>query len=133
MRTIDEIRQRLTKYPNVKYEVKGNTLTVFPTSDDGFEVAIYYGDNEEEFSVFFAGWHEEFSSRDEALNCFAFGLSPECRLRECRRGDTAYKWTVEYREDGGWVSDSTTSLILFPFWRTKEERYLQNTLVREEG
>jgi len=129
MRTIEEIRQRLTKYPNVKYEVKENSLTVFPTSEDGFEVAIYYAGDEEEFSVFFAGWHEAFSSRDEALNCFALGLSTACRLKEYRRGDTAYKWTVEYREDGRWVSDSTSSLIFFPFWRPKKTRYLQNTLV----
>jgi hypothetical protein len=31
------------------------------------------------YTVYFEGWPEEFTSEDEALDCFAFGLSPKCR------------------------------------------------------
>lgn len=81
-------------------------------------------------TISFEGWHEEFDDTEEALNVFALGLSNECRLRECRRGSFAYKWTVEYLENGEWIEQSTTGLLLFPFWMKKSVRYLQNDLLR---
>lgn len=130
MRAIEEIKVKLEKYPHVRYESDESSISVLPTSDDGFTVSLY--EHESDFTVSFNGWHEEFQGRDEALNCFAFGLSPECRLKEVRRGNFVYKWTVESREDGMWAEDATTGLFLFPFWRKKEVRYLQNDLLGDE-
>src|SRR5262249_14251262 len=49
-------------------------------------------------TVYFNGWHENFSDPSEALDCFVFGLSDECRLKEHRRGNVAYRWTVESKK-----------------------------------
>jgi hypothetical protein len=126
MEILLEIEQRLAKYPSLKYEIKGNSITVFPESENGFEVAFYAGDEDsyEPYSVYFNGWHGQFSDKDEALNCFVFGLTSECRLKETIRGDRVYKWTIEYLIDGDWQTDSTTALLFSPFWKKRKDRYL---------
>lgn len=129
MNLIDEIKTRLAKYPNALYESDASSITVFPGAADGFSVGLTVnsGDN---FTVSFDGWHEEFNDPHEALNIFALGLSDECRLREYRRGNFAYKWTVETLEDRDqWQEQSTTALLLFPFWMKLNTRYLQNKLL----
>ena len=138
MDPIAEIRARLMKYPNARAQEGPNSITVLPMDDRGFSVSLHAAGSE--FVVSFAGWHEHFSSAEEALNCFAFGLSEECRLKVRKRGDFAYRWTVESQQNGAWVEDSTTGFIFFPFWRRQEVAYLQNrllpanpTLERERG
>jgi hypothetical protein len=81
--------------------------------------------------VYFAGWHEHFESKADALNCFAFGLSAACRLCVVYRGSTPTKWIVESRKDGSWIQKSETGLLLFPFWRARRIAYLQNRLLPE--
>jgi hypothetical protein len=130
MSLIDDIKARLSKYPNARYECTGSYISVFPSSDNGFTVELSV--NHVSYTVSFNGWHEEFQKEDEALECFAFGLSDECRLRECRRGDFAYRWTVESKQNGNWVADSETGLFLFPFWKPKKVYYLQNNLLTSE-
>ncbi len=131
MRAIDEIKAKLAKYPQAECKSDDFSISVFPSSDEGFTVSFY--EQERNFAVSFNGWHEEFQDQDEAMNCFAFGLSTECRLKESLRGGTPYKWTVQSCEDGMWVDDSSTGLLLVPFWRKKEIRYLQNGLLRQEA
>jgi hypothetical protein len=82
-----------------------------PSAADGFTVTLHVG-GEGGYTVFFDGWHEDFDNQEEALNCFAFGLSDECRLKECRRGSFAYKWTVESNEHGQWTEDSDGSALV---------------------
>jgi hypothetical protein len=127
MDAIEEIKERLRKYPHVRYEVGASSISVLPTSDNGFTVGLYVA--QDRYTVSFNGWHEHFPEPDEALECFAFGLSDECRLKECRRGSFAYRWTVESMQNGEWVTDSETGLFLFPFWMKKRVRYLQNNLI----
>ena len=62
-------------------------LVVLPTSNHGFSVGLDV--SQSHCTVSFNGWHEDFQKEDEALDCFAFGLSDECRLKECRRGNFA--------------------------------------------
>jgi hypothetical protein len=130
MNLIDEIKARLSKYPNAAYESNASSISVLPSSDNGFTVGLSL--NHGGYTVSFAGWHEDFHDEEEALSCFVFGLSDECRLKECRRGSFPYKWTVESYADGKWSQDSTTGLFLFPFWRKLEVRYLQNNLLGGE-
>ena len=127
MDAIEQIKERLRKYPNVRYEVGAYSISVLPTSNDGFTVGLEV--IQSRYTVSFNGWHEDFQEEEEALDCFAFGLSEECRLKECRRGSFAYRWTVESRQNGKWVADSETGLFLFPFWTKKDIRYLQNNLI----
>ena len=124
---IEQIKERLRKYPHVQYEADASSISVLPTSNDGFTVDLDV--NQGQYSVSFNGWHEVFEKEDEALECFAFGLSDECRLKECRRGNFAYRWTVESKENGKWVADSETGLFFFPFWKPKKVCYLQNNLI----
>lgn len=130
MSVIEEIKTKLQKYPHAKYKGSGNSISVLPTSDDGFTVSLIV--NRNTHTVLFDGWHEDFHDKDEALNCFAFGLSTDCRLKEYRRGRFVYKCVVEAKEDGRWVEDSETGLLVFPFWANEEFRYLQNNLISEE-
>ena len=77
----------------------------------------------------FEGWHEHFERQEEALNCFAVGLSDSARLKVLSRGGVDYSWMLETRQENQWVPDSTTGLFFFPFWRKKVTRYLRNTLI----
>lgn len=130
MNPIEEIKTKLRKYPHAEYESNQSSISVFPTSDKGFTVGLIV--NRKGYTISFNGWHEDFQSKEKALNCFAFGLSDECRLKEYRRGNFAYKWSVESQENGQWVEDSTTGLLLFPFWKKEEICYLQNNLIVEK-
>jgi hypothetical protein len=127
MNLIEEITAKLQKYPHAKFESSSSSISVFPTSEAGFTVGLTV--NQDSYTVSFDSWHEDFQDKEEALNCFAFGLSSDCRLKEYRRGNFTYKWTVESKERGKWVEDSTTGLFFFPFWMRKEIRYLQNNLI----
>jgi hypothetical protein len=128
MGAIDEIIAKLQKYPDAKYESGADFIRIFPTSQDGFNVELTVA--KDNYTVYFNGWHESFEDEDEALDCVAFGLSAECRLKEYRRWNSAYKWTVEYKSTEKWIEESTTGMFLFPFWRKLEIRYLQNNLVK---
>jgi hypothetical protein len=127
MDPIEEIKARLGKYSNAKYKIDSSSITVLPISDVGFTVAFDVA--HDRYIVSFNGWHEDFRNADEALNCFAFGLSDECRLKEYRRGEFAYRWIVESKDNGEWVEDSETGLFLFPFWKRTKVVYLQNSLI----
>jgi hypothetical protein len=128
MNIIDEIKEKLQRYPHIDYEVTRDWITVLPASENGFEVSLYVGERED-FVVYYNGWHEDFDTREEALECFAFGLSSECRLKETSRSGSAYRWTMEFLRDGTWQDGGTTSLLFFPCWSRKQETYLQNNLV----
>jgi hypothetical protein len=87
MDAIEQIKERLRKYPDVRYEVGASSISVLPTSNDGFTVGLDI--SQSRYTVSFNGWQEDFQEEEEALDCFAFGLSEECRLKECRRGSFA--------------------------------------------
>jgi hypothetical protein len=129
MNLVEEIKARLKKYPEVRFESDTSSITVFPSSPDGFGVTLLVN-AVDSYTLSFEGWHEDFEVEEEARNVFALALSNECRLKEYRRGNFAYKWTLEFLEDGNWEEQSTTGLLLFPFWMKKSVRYLQNNLLR---
>ncbi len=127
MAVFKAIKKKLLKYPDLKYEQDDNSLAVMP--EGGFTVSIY--ENETGYTVCLEGWHKEFSDHDDALNCFAFGLSDQCRLKILQRGRFPYKWTLQYLEGDDWVDDTTTGLMFFPFWRKKTVVYLQNNVIQD--
>ena len=127
MNPIEEIKAKLSKYPSAKYESDASSISVLPASEAGFTVRLE--GVKSPYTVSFNGWHEEFGDAGEALDCFAFGLSDECRLKEYRRGKLAYRWTVESKQNGQWMADSETGLLIFPFWKRIEVVYLQNNLI----
>jgi hypothetical protein len=128
MSTADKIEDKCKKYPDIKYKRDGAAITVFPANSNGFEVSYNPAGNKH--NVSFLGWHEEFSNENEALNCFAFGLSGECRLKISSKGNFPYKWTVEAKDkNGNWSEDSTTGFLVFPFWRKTKHLTLQNNFI----
>lgn len=127
MNPIEEIKEKLNKYPSAKFESTASSISVLPASAAGFTVRLEVQHGR--YTVFFNAWHEEFSDAAEALDWFAFGLSDDCRLKEYRRGKFPYRWIVESNQNGKWIADSETGLLIFPFWKKKEVVYLQNNLI----
>ena len=130
MNVVDEIKDRLVKYPAARYFSSTGSITVLPLSEEGFTVELTVN-GADSYTISFNGWHEEFQDREEALNVFALGLSTHCRLREYRRGRFAYKWTVDFKDGDEWEEQSTTGLLIFPFWLKANIHVLQNNLLSD--
>jgi hypothetical protein len=128
MNVISKVKERLQKYPEIRFQEDENSISVLPTLDNGFTVTLIIG--YDDIKVFYNGWHEDFEDEEVALNCFALGLSGRCRLIEFRRENEPYKWTLEYLEKGNWIEDSTISLFNFSFWQNETTHYLQNDLIK---
>ena len=127
---VQEIKARLQKYPMARHESGEAWIRVLPASNDGFIVQLRAGSKK--YEVSFDGWHEDFDREEEALNCFAFGLSSECRLKVWSFARFDYKWTVEHYQDGAWIEDSTVGLLVVPFWK-RRFRYLLNNIILGPG
>ena len=65
MNVIEEIKQKLKKYPEIKFEEKQHHLMVLPNDENGFHVSIDVEPNE--CVVSFDAWHEHFEDPKEAL------------------------------------------------------------------
>jgi hypothetical protein len=120
-RIADQLRDR---HPSLPVRVERETLIVDPAGLGGF--SVWFHDCGAKYIVGFDGWHEHFGSEQEALDCFAFGLGGDCRLKVAYRGDFPYRWTLEVNENGAWREESTTGLLFFPFWRRSRILYLMN-------
>jgi hypothetical protein len=131
MGAVQRLVERLQRHPELVYRVAAGTVTVEPPTASGFPVSLTQRAGG--WVVSFGGWHEHFTSEEEALNCFAFGLSDQCRLRVHYRGSFPYRWTVEGRAGDGWEAGGTTGLLLFPFWRRPRVEYRQNAVIRLAG
>lgn len=125
MNIVAEIEKRLKKYPQLLPVVEANSISVEP--ENGF--TVWATDNDGSYTVGFEGWHEEFSDSEEALNCFAWGLSNECRLKVTARGGKAHRWVAQYLENDQWINSSATGLIFFPFWLRAKISYKQNAVI----
>ncbi|NOT48680.1 MAG: hypothetical protein HOP17_13140 [Acidobacteria bacterium] len=126
MSVIEKVKEKLKEYPEARFQIDQDQISILPTLETGFTATIMYGGN-----VFFNGWHQQFVEEVDALNCFFKGLSTDYRLKECRRDDKAYQWTLEYREDGRWEKHSTSfNLNYFFVWKKKSVHYLQNDLIK---
>ena len=125
MSAISKIVEKLKKYPELDYEQDEGIISVNPVN--GF--TVWLAENENGYTVGYSGWHDEFTELEEALNCFAFGLSNKCRLKVFKRGSYEYKWVVQALNENEWYDDSETGLLFFPFWRKKEVSILQNAII----
>ena len=129
MTPLDEIRSRLKKYPELRFQDDGERIEVFPVDESGFPVSFYQHGTD--FTVGYAGWHDTFKDPTEAFNCFVFGLSEDCRLKVTCRGRYEYRWVVEHFENGAWRQFDEVALLLpVPFWRKKEIKYLRNSVIK---
>jgi hypothetical protein len=129
---IKKIKEQLEKFPDVEithnYE---NSISVKPKDESSFPVTLTIDDNK--YTINFKGWYRDFFTEDEALDCFAFGLSNDCRLKVISVNKIEYRWILELKEAGKWVEDSEANLSLFPFWKKKKITYYRNKLLKLEN
>ncbi len=131
MKTLAELKQRLEDHPDIRFESSDKQLTIYASGPGGFDISVI--DEENQVTVYFEGWHQHFDTTEEALQCVGFGLSGESRIKVERRGSTAYRWTLEYRDGDDWKFDGLTSLVFYPFWKTGCVSYLQNHYISATG
>ncbi len=128
MTIADIIEERCKKYSGARCVRKGASITVQPDGPETFPV--HYSPNGGGHAVSYLGWHEEFENPEDALDCFAFGLSKECRLQVWMKGGFQYRWAVEAQDSNGiWKEDSRTGLLFFPYWKSTTIKLLQNDLI----
>ncbi len=134
MTAIEKIETKLKQWPSLRYSKERDTITVNQDTENGF--SVWLTENLPGYTVGFDGWHEKLHEEEEALAAFAFGLSDDCRLKVIQRGSTDCAWIVESKDnDGQWRGDSTTGLLLTPFWRKRKIVYRQNNVItsNEQG
>ena len=125
---ISRIEETLQKYPHITYTASLRHLEVPAQTRDGFRVWIQQQSGHS--TVGFEKWHKGFTNAESAFNCFMFGLSGACRLRALSCGGVDYKWQVQRRLGGRWITDSETGMFLYPFWGKRRERFLQNNIIK---
>ncbi len=118
------ILAKLENYRGIDVQTTEKSISVRCKNPEAFGVTFEADNNA--FTVSFDGWHEVFADQDKALNCFAFGLSNESRLKVLRRGSMECRWTLQHLENGAWIEDSTTGLIFVPFWRSAQYVFRHN-------
>ena len=133
---IEELREKLARYPNAQTVFDDSSITCLSSSPDGFAVrlTVHPGVTREWYSVYYNGSHEEFGHRETAMLTFAFGLSSGCRLREYSRLGRAYRWVVDLwdKDKQRWKPDWEIVQFTAPFWqfwRRPTVRCLQNRLI----
>ena len=125
----EAIQEQLEKYTGHVVELSDTRISVTCLNPDSFEVCLQT--DGEVYQVSFGGWHELFENEEDALNCFAFGLSEECRLKVVKRGGMECSWTVQLRQGRRWVDDKTTGLVFIPFWQRCCVEYRRNIITRK--
>jgi len=103
MDPILELKEKLAKHPELRFSATQTSVTVAAPSTGGFSVSFHV--LSQVYVVHFDGWHEHFVVAGQALECFAFAYSGECRLAVRYRGRIPVKWTLEYLNEGRWHAD----------------------------
>ena len=125
---IEKIKEKITKLADLEItEESINSITVKPKHEKSFPVSLVY--QQEKYFLYFKAWNAIYTTEEEALDAFAFGLSDDCRLQVISFGETEYKWILEYRENDKWIKESETAIQLFPFWQKKRVNYYQNKVI----
>ena len=81
MTLIEEIVERLQKYPQLSFRVQANSIQVDSTSSTGFSISLICG--RAGYTVCFDGWHEEFSSEEEAAQLFRLRIERRVPPQSC--------------------------------------------------
>src|SRR5258705_13548018 len=124
MDPIARLKERLSQHPQLRFEATTSSIDVQAPSPDGFAVGLRVAPPG--YIVSFDGWHEEFSSPEEALDCVAFAFSGESRLAVTYCGAMPVKWVLEFWRDAQWQPESETGRLLQPFWLPRRVVYRQN-------
>jgi hypothetical protein len=118
--------EKLQKHPELSYSEAPNWVRIDPPSASGFAVELRSSDSEWTVYLGEAGFHEEFTSPEEALDFIAWCYSGEARVREIWRGKSPQKAILEAQENGEWRTVSEIGFVFAPFWRKRREIVLRN-------
>jgi hypothetical protein len=118
------IIERLRQHPEIACTTRDGYLEVPPRDSSGF--CVWVQENADGWTVGFEGWHEEFDDPNEAIECFAFGLSNECRLQVTRCCGFDYRWQLQHLVEGAWRFKSEVRLLFPTLLLPKKTRILQN-------
>ncbi len=130
------IKQKLEKFPEIKFEEEAKVLKVLPKDANGFYVKIdqTIEDDEYNITVFYGeAWHNHYADEQEAIRWFFFGLSNKCRLKVCYFDEVLYKGIVESHFGNDWCGENISGSIFYPFWKKRRIEYLSNDLIPFEG
>ena len=118
--------ERLEQHPGLTYRVAPDCVRIEPPSPAGFAVELR--SHHRQWTVFLgnAGFHETFTSAEDALDFIAWCYSGTARVREVWRGSMPEKVVLEAHVDGKWDFASETGFFLVPFWRKRREVVLVN-------
>ncbi len=73
MPSLDDLAEKLDEH-GIPYKRREDSIWVQPVDESGFAVGLHQDGGS--FTVYFEGWHEEFETAEDALNCFVFLDSP---------------------------------------------------------
>lgn len=132
IRAREEVAAELAKVPRLRYTITADRIRIEPMETDGFPAELS-ADEDGRYTVSFAEWHETFDEEASALDCLFTGLSADCRLEVVSHGGVPSRWTMEVLKGGTWRPYSTTGRLLFPFWKQREVRHLQNLILEPPG
>jgi hypothetical protein len=133
---IEEVREKMARFPQAYVEHDALSITYFPSDPDGFIVRLTVEPQHgwEQYTVWYNGSHEEFTQCPAAIQAFGFGLSTGCRLREYALSGQPFRWVVDawsperQRWEPDWDIVRWLSALAL-FWRRPTKRYLQNRLI----
>jgi hypothetical protein len=125
---VKEVVDLLKKYPQIKFERRDYSVLVPAAAAEGFPVLIEQI-WEGHYAVSFGGWQKDFSSLEEAMECFLHGLSNHCRLKVESKGNKPVKWTLEDLENLDWKEISSRGSWSPLNFKPPVISYLQNNLL----
>lgn len=132
---IQEIRERMYRFPAAHVEQSVNSIAYFPDARDGFIVRLLVLNQRKDgalYSVFYDEVGEQFTDKSSAILAFGWGLSTRCRVRVFSRGGSAYRWVVDLSNAEQWNPARETLRLsrgFWQFWRRSAVRCLQNRLI----
>lgn len=125
---IREVKKIASKNSNIELIENDNYVAVKSKIKNGFDMLLNFENNQ--YNIYFASWHRTFpkDKAKDSVEMFMFGLSNKCRLKVTSRGETDYKWCLEYIENDEWKELSTTknTTPITKFWQKNTIRYLSN-------
>jgi hypothetical protein len=131
---IQEIRDRMARYPHAELGYDGSSITYYPPGPEGFVVRLLVKPcrDAERYFVYYGGCRQEEWNQEGSIVTFGFGLSTAIRLRVFSRNREPYHWITDYNAMRGWTPEWETYTFcgsFWRFWRPAEVQCLQNRLI----
>ena len=128
---INIITEKLSKYPDIKFNVKDNFSLEIDSKDEmGFPIFIENGATEN--TIYLKAFHSHFGKTDDEnealLDLLYFALKGIARIKEFSKKGKIYKSILELQnENGEWEDFGATILFNANFFIKPRVKYFQNS------